>query len=258
MNAATERETRGGSLTVEKALDLLERVAASPEGVRNLELAREAGLDKSTSHRLLTTLERRGFVQRDAHSRHFVVGPRLLELATGAAINSTVSARAVLHELVALTGESASFSLLVGKTYVCVDAVEAPHEIRFMLELGKPYPLNAGATGKAILAFNRSAARRLMRDELPAYALNTIASPTELQAQLSQIRRRGYALSDGERVAGGCSIAAPVLGADGVAIGAVAVSSVGSRLDAEALAKYARDVRALAASYAERIVRPNG
>lgn len=251
----TEKLARGGSLTVEKAIDLLERVAASPEGVRNLELAREVGLDKSTSHRLLSTLERRGLLERDPHTRQYMLGSRLIEFATGAAINSTLAARSGLYELVALTGESAAFSLLVGTTYVCVDAVHAPHELRFALDLGKPYPLNAGATGKAILAFNRKAARRLLREELPGYALNTITAPRELVAQLTQVRKRGYALSDGERVAGGCSIAAPVVASDGSAFGAVAVSSVGSRLGVDALARFAPEVRKLANEYAERILR---
>lgn len=249
------QSTRGGSLTVEKAIDLLERVAAAPEGIRNLELAREVGLDKSTSHRLLSTLERRGLLERDPHTRQYVLGSRVVELASGAAINSTLAARAVLYELVALTGESASFSLLVGRTYVPVDAVHAPHEIRFALDLGKAYPLNAGATGKVLLAHNHAAARRMLTGELPRYALNTITEPARLRAELAKIRRRGYALSDGERVAGGCSIAAPVTDADGVAIGAIAVSSVGSRLDVGALARFSPQVRKLATDVAERIVR---
>lgn len=258
MTTATERGTRGGSLTVEKAVDLLERIAASPEGIRNLDLAREAGLDKSTSHRLLATLERRGLVHRDPRTMRFVLGTRLLELATGAALSSTLVARPYLHELVELTGESASFSLLVGGSYLCVDAVQAPHEIRFALELGRPYPLNAGATGKVILAFNREAAERTLRGELRRYAANTIVSATELDTQLALIRRRGFASSDGERVAGGCSIAAPVVRARDSAIGALAVSSVGSRLDVDGLSRHADALRALAAELSERIVRPHG
>lgn len=258
MTATAERGARGGSLTVEKAVDLLERIAASPEGIRNLDLAREAGLDKSTSHRLLATLERRGLVHRDAGTRAFVLGTRFLEMAAGAAMSSTLVARSFLHELVELTGESASFSLLAGGSYLCVDAVQAPREIRFALELGRPYPLNAGATGKVILAFNRQAARRVLRGELPRYAANTIVSADLLQEQLAEIRRRGYALSEGERVAGGCSIAAPVALPGEAAIGALAVSSVGSRLDLDGLSRHADAVRASAAELSERIVRPHG
>ncbi|MQA81562.1 MAG: helix-turn-helix domain-containing protein [Streptosporangiales bacterium] len=258
MTTATKRGGRSGSLTVEKAVDLLERIAASPEGIRNLDLAREAGLDKSTSHRLLATLERRGLVHRDPRTMRFVLGTRLLELATGVAISSTLVARPYLHELVQLTGESASFSLLAGGSYLCVDAVQAPHEIRFALELGRPYPLNAGATGKVILAFNRQAARRVLQGELPRYAANTIVSADRLKAQLAEIRRRGFASSEGERVAGGCSIAAPVPLSGDAAIGALAVSSVGSRLDLDGLSRHADAVRASAAELSERILRPHG
>lgn len=253
----TDRVARGGSQTVEKALDLLEELARAPDGVRNLDVARDLGLDKSTSHRLLSTLVRRGFVRKDERTRRFVLGPRLLELATGSALVSTLVARPYLHELVALTGESASFSLLVDRSYVPVDAVQAPREIRFVLEPGRSYPLNAGATGKVILAFHPGARQRLLAGELPRYAANTIVSATELSARLAEIGRLGYAVSDGERVAGGCSIAAPVTLPDGTALGALAVSSVRARLDPDALLAYAQDIRTMAAECSARIVRPN-
>ena len=95
----------------------------------------------------------------------------------------------------------------------------------------------------------------MLSDELPEYAPNTITEPAELRAELAKVRRRGYALSDSERVAGGCSIAAPVTDADGVAIGAIAVSSVASRLGVGALAGFAQQVRKLATDVAERIIR---
>lgn len=248
-----QTEPRVGSTTVAKAIDLLEEIAATPEGVRNLDVARSVGLDKSTSHRLLSTLEQRGLVRRDPRTKQFVLGPRLLQLATGSAISSTLLARPFLHELVALTGESASFSLLVDKTYVCVDAVQAPHEIRFALELGRPYPLNAGATGKVLLAFNERAEQRMLAGELTKYAPNTIVSPDQLTTQLDEIRRTGVAGSDSERVAGGCSIAAPVTGWDGQAFAAIAVSSVGTRLDLDALRGYTNRITALAAELTETL-----
>lgn len=251
LQSMTQRESRGGSMTVEKAIDLLEEIAASPEGVRNLDVARGVGLDKSTSHRLLSTLERRGLVHRDPHTKRFVLGPRLLQLATGSAISSTLLARPFLYELVALTGESAALSLLVDKTYACVDAVQAPHEIRFALELGRPYPLNAGATGKVLLAFNARARQRMFADDLPKYAPNTIVTKTELAAQLDEIGRTGVGCSEGERVAGGCSIAAPVVGRDGQAFAAIAVSSVGARLDLSALRGHTARIRALAAELSD-------
>ncbi|MBO0829106.1 MAG: IclR family transcriptional regulator [Streptosporangiales bacterium] len=254
----TVERVRSGSQTVEKALDLLEELARAPEGVRNLDVARDVGLDKSTSHRLLSTLVRRGFVRRDEHTKRFVLGPRLLELATGTALTSMLVARPYVHRLVELTGESASFSLLVDRSYVPVDALQAPHEIRFALELGRAYPLNAGATGKVILAFHRAARERLLAGELPRYAANTIVSPVELSTRLNEIAERGYAVSDGERVAGGCSIAAPVTSPDGTALGALAVSSVHARLDSDALVAFAADIRSMAAECSARIVRPNG
>jgi len=229
-----------GSRTVHKAIDVLFALAARPEGMTNQALSSVLGLDKSTSHRLVSTLASRGLVRRDPETRSFVLGPRLFELVTGSTANLTVVARPILHSLSAAVGESASLSLLADRQFICVDAVLPPQELRFSPAVGVSYPLNAGATGKAILAFSAELSTRVLAsDELPVFTPNTVASPAELARQLEQVRRDGYATSFEERIAGGCAIAAPLFGPSGAAIGALTISSVVARLPLPQLIRFA-------------------
>jgi IclR family acetate operon transcriptional repressor len=236
--------------SLDKAIDLLIAVADRPGAAGNLELSRATGIDKSTSHRLLATLERRGLVRRDTATRGYRLGPGLIELALGNLVHPTLVARPLLQRLADQAHESAWLSLVVDETYVPVDAVHAPHELRFAPDVGRRYPLNAGAAGKAILAFRPELVARL-RDHLPRLTANTIASAAELDAELRRIRAAGYATSEGERALGGCSIAAPVLGRDGRSIGALSISSVCARCDRECLVRHADAVRAAAAELSE-------
>lgn len=236
--------------TLDKAIDLLVELQARPAGAGNIELSRATGMDKSTSHRLLTTLERRGLVRRDTTARRYRLGSGLIELALGHLVHPTLLARPVLQRLAAQADESAWFSLLVDDTYVPVDAVHALHELRFSPDVGSRYPLNAGAAGKAILAFRPELVARL-RDDLPRLTANTIASAAELDAELRRIRAAGYATSEGERALGGCSIAAPIFGRDGRSIGALSISSVCARCDRQNLLRHADGVCGAAAELSE-------
>src|ERR687885_2157989 len=67
--------------SVQRALDLLFRLAEHPDGVSLQRLADEVGFSKSTAHRLLATLERAGAAEQDLASRAYRLGPRLRRLA---------------------------------------------------------------------------------------------------------------------------------------------------------------------------------
>lgn len=243
---ASSGEGRAGARTLEKGIDLLEILAGRPDGMSNLDLSRVAGIDKSTSHRLLTTLERRGLVYRDAATKRFRIGQGLVDLAAPTAMTPPVIARPVLAELVDRTSESATLSFVGELSFVTVEVAQAPHEIRFTPEIGRPYPLNAGATGKAILAFRPDLEQIAVQRGLAPITPNSITSPTVLAEHLEGVRHRGYAVSDGERVLGACAIAAPVR-AHGRVIGAITVSSVTARCDVARLETHAPAVLGAAA-----------
>lgn len=218
---------RYGSSTVDKAVDILTVIAASPAGLTNQEVSAELGFDKSTVHRLLLTLERRGLLARTGVPARFVVGDHAQFLAWGPTPDLRVVLAPVLEELVELTGESASYSIRQGDRFTCVAHRLSLHDLSYSPLTGQSYPLSSAASGLAILAFLAAP----VRDEI--VARGTLPDdPQALRAELDRVVKQGYATSGGR---GGCSIAYPVTGRHGTVVGALAISAAEVRTPLEQL-----------------------
>src|SRR5919202_774183 len=139
--------------SVERALALLDALAAHPEGLGVNELARRIGVNASTASRLLATLEGARIVQR-APGGPYRLGLRLVALADGvlAGLDVRELARPRLRELVARTGETATLSVPGGAEAVTVDFVPAESSVVSVARLGRPSVGHATAVGKVMLA----------------------------------------------------------------------------------------------------------
>lgn len=140
----------------------------------------------------------------------------------------------VLRRLQHETGETTTVSELVGTARVYLDQIPSLKEIKMTVELGRPFPLHAGASSKAILAFAPLELRQLiLASPLVALTPKTITRRVELEAELLRVEQAGTAVSFGERQPGAASVAAPVLGIDGHATGAISACGPIDRFGAE-------------------------
>lgn len=213
----TLEEGRGQTIaSVERAADVLQlftRVDGPDLGVT--EVAQALGLSKAVVHRLLTTLASKGLVETNPASRRYRLGP--MALALGVAYTDRLDMRALvmpsLRELSERTGETATFSLRYGWERMYVDQVTPDREVKMTVALGDRFPLHAGSSSKAFLAFLPADERgRYLADRrLVALTEDTITDVDKLHAELESIRERGYAISFGERQVGAGSVASPLL-----------------------------------------------
>ncbi len=221
---------------VEQAAAVLYAFSASqPEmGVR--ELARKLELSVSTAQRVLTSLAHVQLLSFDERTQKYSLGPGVLQLAAAfPQQNDLVTvARLPMEQLWRATRESICLHVCVADRRVTLYQIESPHELRFKAEIGRPYPLHAGAAGRALLAHlpEREIDRILSAIELERLTDNTITDPVELREELSTCRRLGYSVSRGERVAGGAGIAAPIL-PHGQLVGSVSIYGPELRLTDE-------------------------
>ena len=119
----------------------------------------------------------------------------------------------------------------------------SPQEIKLAVELGRPFPLHAGATGRAILAFLPDRAREaLLAEPLERLTPETVVDPVGLGILLAGVRGAGLAVSRSERREGAASVAAPIFDVHGVA-GAVSVCGPEYRFDVPAIERYEPLVR---------------
>jgi IclR family acetate operon transcriptional repressor len=215
--------------SVDRALDVLEALAqgGGPTGVA--EVAVLTGLPQGTVHRLLQSLQQRGYVRREA-SRKYSLGASTVRLADAAQRSLVRSARPFLAELVALSGETANLAVLEGDDVVYVAQVPSPHTLRMFAEVGRHVPPHSTAVGKVLLAGlpRDRALAVLRRTGLPARTPGTITDAEAFAAELDRVQATGWAADEEEQEVGVRCVAVPV-GDPGGVVAALSLSGPADR-----------------------------
>lgn len=200
----------GGVAAVDRALNLLKVFKTGDQPLRLADLADRSGLYKSTALRLLASLEHTGLVQRLDDGR-YVLGheiARIYHVYSGMFSEERLVIP-VLQELVNITGESASYHVVQGQDRLCRYRIDSPHPVRDHIRPGDMLPLERGAGGRVLVAFNPKLKEKEEKGEQALYA---------------EIRATGYFSSLGDRLAEVAGISAPVFGADGNIVAAVTLT----------------------------------
>ncbi len=213
------------------------------------EIARELDISKAVVHRILQSLLSRHLVGIDPVSGHYRLGAAAAAL--GANAHRDLDLRRigmpVLRRLQAATNETVTLSALIGERRVYLDQIVSTQAVRMEVELGRPFPLHAGASSKAILAVAPPDLREhVLETALPALTASTIIDADRLQAELEGIARDGVAISLGERQEGAGSIGAPVFGFDGSVVGSITLCGPITRFDDAAIERFKPAVKAAA------------
>ncbi|MCL6548066.1 MAG: IclR family transcriptional regulator [Alicyclobacillus sp.] len=239
--ASPETATHATVRSVDRALDILLCFSRAEGGLTLSEIAREVGLHKSTVHRLLLSLQQKGFVRRQPDSDKYAVGWSVLELLSNL-YRSDELATVVLPEMTQLrdlTGETVSLYVRSGIERIRIQSVESNEPVRNVAGIGKTYPLYIGASGKVLLAFGGS--------DLLQQVLTDPSTPPldadDLRRQLENIRRQGYAISIQERDAGAAALAVPIFIRNTDFVAALSVSGPATRFTPEKMLQYVDAVK---------------
>jgi IclR family transcriptional regulator, KDG regulon repressor len=183
------------------------------------ELATALPMTKSRVHRILRTLEERGFLHKNPVNRKYRLGLRAFELGTVAArgIGRGGLLRRHLEQLADRLGATISLRVRDNDETVLVESVESLGPVRIIVTLGSRYPIYYGAAGMAISsALSESELDRLLPDgRLTRYTPASFGTTAAFRRALSQVRARGYAVSDERAQPGVRSIGVPVRDAAG-------------------------------------------
>jgi IclR family transcriptional regulator, acetate operon repressor len=244
------------SLTVDKALELLNFFSQSRIRIGLSEFARLARIDKATAHRFLTSLAKHGLVEQEQQSRAYRLGAATLRLARirEAGFPAAAIAAPILERLAEQTGETAHASLLAGQALATIGVVNSRKALHVQLDAGERLPLHATASGIICLAYQTSEERqRLLKGKLPGFTGQTA---TELSAVITLVEAaaaQGFAESDQGYEAGVHGIAAPVFAATGHALGAIAVATPSQRMTSDLRALIIRHSAAAAVELTEKL-----
>lgn len=230
-----------GTEAATRVADVLLMFTKGPAAIGVTEIARELGLSKAVVHRILQSLATRSLVRADASTREYRLGPGAIALGARAMRDFDLrqAARPTLRRMRDVTNETTTLSARVQDSRIYLDQYESPQEIKMTVELGRPYPLHAGASSRAILAFlPEETIERIISGGLQRLTPQTIRDPKELRRRLAQTRSSGYAVSRGERQHAAASVAAPVFGIDGEVLGSISVCGPVDRFGDAAVARY--------------------
>lgn len=234
-NKDMQRSPRASRPTsVEKAIDILFCFDAEHPQLRLTDISERVGLHKSTTHRLLSLLKKKGLIVADPESQLYSLGPGVVELAW--TVLRQQDLRAVCHpyleQLRQDTNETVSLYTRMGDKRVCVEEFESGQDIKYSHAVGLTAPLHVGAPGKALLAFLPPEELETLLPTLPLTALTpmTLTEPEQLRAELLRTRQRGYAVSSEERSLGASAVAAPIRDWRGKVVAAIGVLGPSQRL----------------------------
>ena len=225
----------GSVRAVERALVALEALSRSPDGITASDLARSIGLSTSTTHRLLVTLEGRGFASFDGRTFLWRVG-RAASFA-GSALpdkgDPTVFALPVLRELGRAIGETVNLGSLENGKLTFLARFE-PGTGYCSTPGPSQLPGHCSSIGKAILSSEREP--RLPAGPLPSLTPNSVRTPSALLRQLAEVREAGFAIDDEENTIGLRCVAAPIFDHARTAIAAVSLAAPAARLPRQDIA----------------------
>jgi DNA-binding IclR family transcriptional regulator len=230
VGAAPERILVGSVLRALGLLDLFER--GRPE-MSLAELVRRSGYSKSTTYRLLVTLEHAGWLERGPNStfrltiKPFQVGSILVD-----SLELRREAGPIMTRLAAELDETVYLIVADGTRAVCLERVDSGQGVRIAdLYVGGSQPLHLGAAPRALLAFDEDTLLPpLLAEGLIRRTEHTLVDPEDLKADLAETRRLGYSISDQDVTYGIGAIGAPILGVEGRALAGLSVGGLRQRV----------------------------
>ncbi|MGI6776686.1 MAG: IclR family transcriptional regulator [Acetivibrionales bacterium] len=243
---------------VDKALTILD-VLEKEKLAGVTEIANIIGVNKSSAHRILATLETKELVEKDEATKKYKLGLGFLRYSTSVLENIEISkvAKPFLEDLVGFTQESAHLCVLSKSKNkaVFVEQKKSSEIISISGKIGDEEPVYCSAVGKNLIAFLPEEELKRIIDtiEFKPFTLRTITSKQALIAHLEKIREQGYAVDDEEIYNGVRCVAAPVRNHKGKVIASVGVSGPANRIQLNDIEKYASAVKDIAAKISRRL-----
>jgi IclR family acetate operon transcriptional repressor len=243
----------GSVRAVERALALLEAMGDEARGIGLSDLARKVGVPISTVHRLLVTLQGRGFVRYDQRAGVWGIGRTALAVGANFAEtrNLMASAKPIIERIGGESRELINLGVLEDRRVIFLSRYDPGDRRVSPPRTSQAIPAHCSSIGKAIMASlpDRELHALVGSRKLPAVTAKSIVEPPTLLSACRTIRQAGFAIDDEENTIGLRCVAAPIFDEYGRPVAALSIAASAQRLKNEQLAAFG----GMLASAAQRI-----
>ena len=172
-------------------------------------------LTKPTVYRLLKTLEEMFMVAQDPVTRQYYLGPMVTKLASNPKTNHYYLISCALDETKRLwdaIGENVELNIMIGNQYDRLYEIMSKHKLKVYEGADPVGPVFVGSAAKVLLSQLDDKELKLVMKNINIRQVteHSVTDKKVLMAQIKEIRRQGYSISHGERIAGAMCISAPV------------------------------------------------
>lgn len=223
--------------SIERVLTILNTLSEYPEGIQITRLSELVGLNKSTTHRLLSTLLNMRYVVKDETTYRYKLGLQIVYLSRNVLSNMSIAevSKPYLEKLVSEVNETVHLCIEDNEEVMYIQKIESNQTIRLYSRIGSRAPLYCTAVGKILLSDMQEAKlqQTLSKMEFHPRTEATITSKEELLKEVEKVKAQQYSLDNIEYQEGIRCIAAPIFDYNGNIIAAFSISGPSSRVTME-------------------------
>lgn len=217
---------------IEKMMEILSLFSLDKPELSIKEIQQKLQMPKSTVFRILNTLEQDGYIIKNDATHLYSLGYQFFRL--GSIYQNHLDYRHMalpeMRKMMLETQETVELNILDGISRVCIEKIDSPLDVRNFVRVGERKPAHLGASGKVLLAFLEESEQMQILKEIQ---LEEDIDIKKVLKDLHQIRKEGYAFTQGERIVGTYAIAAPILGLNGTVIAGLTIAGPLQRISEE-------------------------
>jgi len=226
--AAEDNPKIAGTAAFSKFMAVLQLIADQEAPLSIAQLSAQSGYPRPTVYRILAALMAEGMVVENPRTKHFELGPRLINLASKSWAKSDIRTAAIdaLHTLRDTTRETVHLAVPSDNGMVYIEKLESPQAVRMTSRVGTRVTLYSSSVGKAYLAaLNETQRRAALRGvKLQKFTEHTITDPDMLRTEIAMTEQRGYAEDREENEAQIFCLGAAIRGSDNTPVACISIS----------------------------------
>lgn len=236
-----DNNSKNSIRTIQRACSILRCFSEDNPELGVTTISQKTGIHKSSTSRILSSLQQEGFVEQNDQNSKYRLGLGLVSLA--GLVLERLELRDVIYpdiqDLARITQETINISVLKDDECINIENINSPQAIQHTGLLGRRNPLHCTSTGKVFLAYMPHEERKhILPDSLRAYTSHTITDRSQLEDELADVREQGFAIAHEEFREGLSAIAAPLWNHHDRVIATVSISGPSYRLDKERIETY--------------------